>query len=131
MYRRIIILKLGVPGSTGLGNSVALTTVQDQVVCPVDGRIVSVKCVGLGKAGTTDPTMDIYKNGATILSAVMTIAANATTYTGTIAGGVTGTAAQTLSGVKVAVGDIITLRCFTHATGGQLITPSMTVMIAY
>jgi hypothetical protein len=119
--------KLGVPGSIGLGTSVANTTVQDVMPIPFACKLRAVKAIGLGKAGTAHPTLDLFKGSASILSAVMTIAANDTVYSGTLASGTEYTEVASSGGTALAAGNILSLRAVTHATGGAIITPTLSM----
>jgi hypothetical protein len=119
--------KLGVPGSIGLGTSVANTTVQDVMPIPFACKLRAVKAIGLGKAGTAHPTLDLFKGSASIMSAVMTIAANDTVYSGTLASGTEYTEVASSGGTALAAGNILSLRAVTHATGGAIITPTLSM----
>jgi hypothetical protein len=119
--------KLGVPGSIGLGASVGNTAIQDIMVVPFACKLRSVKAIGLGKAGSADPTLDLFKSTASIMSAVMTIAANDTVYSGSLASGTEYTEVASSGGTVLAADDVLSMRAVTGASTGAIITPTLTM----
>lgn len=68
-----------------VGNSEVNTTKQARLVVNRPFRIRGFHSAATAKAGTTNPTVDLFAAAATVLSAVSTLAAANTVYTGAIA----------------------------------------------
>lgn len=87
-------------------------TVLDEIVCPRDSTVVSVKLIAKAVSGGT-PTVDVFRNGVSILSSAISLAAANTAYSGSV----TTTTAN--------VNDIYSLRATTAggvtATGVRLV----------
>lgn len=77
-------------------------TVLDEFPCPRGATVASVKAIALGVSGGT-PVIDVYKNGTTILSTGVSIAAANTVYSGSV------------SVTSAAASDIFSLRATTAA----------------
>ena len=114
-------LALQLRGAT-LADGVANTTIQDTITVPVDAELVAVygasDDVTVVAAGT-DPSVDVFHNRATpatVLSAAVVLAADDTSYAGTV------------SIASFKAGDILTLRCVTGSSSGALVLPTVTLL---
>lgn len=102
-----------------LGAGVLIATIQDNVALwkksGVEIIIERVSAVAATIAGAPAPTVDVYKNGVSILAAPISIAAANTAYSA---------AATTAS---TADGDVYTLHCTTQAGAGAMTMISVTI----
>lgn len=92
-----------VASDTGcLTSGLNTATVLDEFVCPRAATVVSVKLIAKAVSGGT-PTVDVFKNGVSILAAPISLAAAHTAYSGLV------------SVAPAAANDIFSLRATTGA----------------
>jgi hypothetical protein len=104
---RMAILRLS--NKAALGAGVLNTATQDQMVVPYP--MILYEVMAMGETITGAATIALWVNGATCLSSAITISADGTVYYGNLA---------QPDGVKLAKGDILTMRCTTASSTGEM-----------
>lgn len=97
-----------------VGNNVSESTAQAYAILPFKARLVGVQAHCTAKAGTTDPTVDVYDDDlqapASVLSGDITLAAANTVYNGIIAS----------PNTEYPKGRRFSVRCATNASDGGI-----------
>ncbi len=116
--RKGAYLVVKMTGAT-LAHGVAETTAYDTFVMPVDGTLVSANAIAnsyTAVSAGTDPTINVYKNGATGPLTKVPLATAAVA------------AAGTILDPKFKAGDLLTLVCTTGASTGAMELPTLVLL---
>lgn len=115
-----MIHSLTIGSHAALSASVSNTTIQDELVVPMDCTVLGVNAYATAVAGTAaKPTIDVWNAaGASILSSAITLA-TAAVYSGTVAS----------PKLRLKRGDILSARVTTCASDGAVTKPMVNIIV--